>query len=180
MDAAARLLDVDHATLSQLALEAAPGAGGLVHVPYLEGERTPNLPDATGELVGMTLANLTRENLARCAVEGLLCLLGEAMVGMRRLGVSVERVTLVGGGARSAAVRRLAPAVWGVPVTVPAPGEYVAAGAARQAAWVLSGAPEPPTWQIGESKTQTADHQPEVMERYVQAARVAAHRAGSS
>jgi xylulokinase len=180
MDAAARLLDVDHATLSQLALEAAPGAGGLVHVPYLEGERTPNLPDATGELVGMTLANLTRENLARCAVEGLLCLLGEAMVGMRRLGVSVERVTLVGGGARSAAVRRLAPAVWGVPVTVPAPGEYVAAGAARQAAWVLSGAPEPPTWQIGESKTQTADHQPEVMERYAQAARVAAHRAGSS
>ena len=180
LDAAARLLDMDHAGLSRLALAAAPGAGGLVHVPYLEGERTPNLPDASGELVGMTLANLTRENLARAAVEGLLCLLGEAMVGMRSLGVSVERVTLVGGGARSEAVRRLAPVVWGVPVAVPAPGEYVAAGAARQAAWVLSASPEPPDWQIGEAETQTADHRPEVMKRYAQAARVAAQRAGSS
>jgi xylulokinase len=58
----------------------------------------------------------------------------------------VSRVLLVGGGARSEAVRRIAPAVLGYPVVVPQPGEYVAVGAARQAAWVLTEAVEPPAW----------------------------------
>ncbi len=82
---------------------------------------------------------MTRGDLARAAVEGLLCVLADALEAVRRQGAAIERVTLVGGGARSAAVRTLAPAVLGVPVVVPAPGEYVADGAARQAAWMLSG-----------------------------------------
>ncbi len=166
LDSAASLLGVDHTELSRLALAAEPGAGGLVHVPYLEGERTPNLPRATGELVGMRLGNLTRQNLARAAVEGLLCLLGEAIEGMRRHGVAVERVTLIGGGARSEALRELAPAVWGVPVVVPEAGEYVAAGAARQAAWVLAGSSEPPTWPLEGTEVRTAEPTPEVLVRY--------------
>jgi xylulokinase len=166
LDAMARLLGADHDELSRLALAAEPGSGGLVQVPYLEGERTPNLPDARGQLHGMTLTNLTRQNLARAAVEGLLGLLGAAMEGMRGQGVTIERVLLVGGGARSEAVRRISPAVWGLPVEVPESGEDVADGAARQASWVLSGAAEPPSWSYRASRTYTVDLIPELQIAY--------------
>ncbi|KZE89362.1 xylulokinase [Microbacterium sp. TNHR37B] len=137
LDAIARLLGVDHHELSRLALAAQPGAGGLTLVPYFEGERTPNLPDATASLTGMTLASTTRENLARAAVEGMLGGLGAGLAALRELGVPIERALLIGGGAQSEAVRRIAPEVFGVPVEVPEPGEYVALGAARQAASIL-------------------------------------------
>ncbi|GEC76675.1 xylulokinase [Microbacterium maritypicum] len=134
LDVAARLLGVDHDGLSALALAAERGAGGLELVPYFEGERTPNLPDATATLSGMTLASTTRENLARAAVEGMLSGLGAGLDALRSHGVPVRRVILIGGGAQSPAVRAIAPLVFGVPVDVPAPAEYVALGAARQAA----------------------------------------------
>ncbi|WP_206535701.1 FGGY family carbohydrate kinase [Microbacterium sp. 4R-513] len=138
LDAIGRVLGVDHAELSRLALAAEPGAGGLALVPYFEGERTPNLPDATASLTGMTLASTTRENLARAAVEGMLSGLGAGLEALRALGVPLERALLVGGGAQSEAVRAIAPQVLGIPVEVPEPGEYVALGAARQAARVAS------------------------------------------
>jgi xylulokinase len=137
LDAIARLLGVDHAELSTLALAAPPGAGGLTLVPYFEGERTPNLPDASASLTGMTLASTTRENLARAAVEGMLSGLAAGLDALRVLGVPLTRALLIGGGAQSEAVRVIAPAVLGIPVEVPEPGEYVAVGAARQAASVL-------------------------------------------
>lgn len=138
LDAIARLLGVDHDELSALALRAQPGAGGLRLIPYFEGERTPNLPDATASLEGMTLASTTRENLARAAVEGMLAGLGAGLDALRELGVPLERVLLIGGAAQSEAVRRVAPEVFGLPVEVPEPGEYVALGAARQAARILA------------------------------------------
>ncbi|NNH04557.1 xylulose kinase [Microbacterium ulmi] len=138
LDAIGRLLGVDHAELSRLALSAEPGAGGLTLIPYFEGERTPNLPDATASLTGMTLTSTTRENLARAAVEGMLSGLGAGLEALRGLGVPLERALLVGGGAQSEAVRAIAPLVLGIPVEVPEPGEYVALGAARQAADVLA------------------------------------------
>ncbi len=113
------MLGVDHDELSRLALTAPMGAGGLVLVPYLEGERTPNRPDATGALHGLQLANLTPAHLARAAVEGLLCGLADGLDAMVGQGVRPERVILVGGGARSEAVRRIAPAILAHPVTVP-------------------------------------------------------------
>lgn len=85
----------------------------------------------------MTLASTTRENLARAAVEGMLSGLGAGLDALRGLGVPIRRAVLIGGGAQSEAVRVIAPLVWGVPVEVPAPGEYVALGAARQAAGIL-------------------------------------------
>ncbi len=176
LDGAKDLLGVDHEELSRLALGARPGAGGLVLVPYLEGERTPNLPSATGQLHGMTLANLTRANLARSAVEGLLGLLGRAITEMREHGVAVEAVTLLGGGAQSEAVRRLAPAVWGLPVDVPAPAQYVADGAARQAAWVVSEGAQPPVWARPTTERHTAEPTPEVLAQYVAAADLVAGR----
>lgn len=137
LDAIARLLGVDHDELSRLALAAPAGAGGLTLVPYFEGERTPNLPDATASLTGMTLASTTRENLARAAVEGMLSGLGAGLDALRDLGVPLRRALLIGGGAQSEAVRTIAPDVLGVPVEVPEMGEYVALGAAKQAASVL-------------------------------------------
>ncbi|WP_375386587.1 xylulokinase [uncultured Microbacterium sp.] len=137
LDAIARLLGVSHGELSTLALSAEPGAGGLSLVPYFEGERTPNLPDATASLTGMTLASTTRENLARAAVEGMLTGLAAGLEALRAFGVPLERALLIGGGAQSEAVRAIAPLVFGLPVEVPAPGEYVALGAARQAASIL-------------------------------------------
>ncbi|WP_341935543.1 xylulokinase [Microbacterium sp. LWO14-1.2] len=133
VDVTAALLGVDHEEFSDLALAAAPGAAGLTLLPYFEGERTPNLPDATATLSGMTLASTTRENLARAAVEGMLRGLGAGLDALRALGIPLERALLIGGGAQSEAVRRIAPPVLGLPVEVPEPGEYVALGAARQA-----------------------------------------------
>ena len=174
LDATARLLGVDHAGLSELALAGVPGAGGLVHVPYLDGERTPNLPTATGSLRGMTRESMTRENLARAAVEGMLCHLAEGIAAVEAQGVTVRRVRLIGGAARSEAVQHIAPAVLGRPVELPEPGEYVADGAARQAAWVLAGGQEPPSWQSGDTLTLIAEHTPQVLEQYrAAAARVA-------
>ncbi|MCK3769639.1 xylulokinase [Microbacterium aerolatum] len=129
----ASLLDVSLDELSALALQAEPGAGGLTLLPYFEGERTPNLPDATAELTGMTLSSTTRPNLARAAVEGMLRGLGAGLDALRSLGIPLERALLIGGGAQSEAVQRIAPDVLGIPVEVPEPAEYVALGAARQA-----------------------------------------------
>jgi xylulokinase len=148
LDATARMLGTDHTGLDQLALAAQPGADGLVLLPYLDGERTPNLPDASGTLAGMRRANMTPDNLARAAVEGMLCGLADGLDVLRDQGVEVRRIFLVGGAARSAAVRTIAPAVLGAPVAVPAPAEYVALGAARQAAWALIGDADPPDWPL--------------------------------
>ena len=168
LDATARLLGVDHAGLSDLAMGAPAGADGLVLVPYLEGERTPDRPDATGALHGLTLTSTTPAHLARAAVEGLLCGLADGLDALRAQGAELRRVLLVGGGARSAAVRALAPAVLGCPVVVPEPGEYVADGAARQAAWVLSEADDPPGWQSARTQVFEADATPAVRERYAE------------
>lgn len=146
LDAMARVLGVDLATLSDLALKAEPGAQGLALLPYLEGERTPNLPNSTGAVHGLTLANATPANFARAAVEGMLSGLATGLDALVGQGCSVSKVRMVGGAAQSEAVRRIAPTVFGVPVDVPTPGEYVADGAARQAAWVWAGTDSPPTW----------------------------------
>jgi xylulokinase len=137
LDVTAALLGVDHEELSHLALSASAGAAGLTLVPYFEGERTPNLPDATATLSGMTLASTTRENLARAAVEGMLSGLGAGLDALRDADVPLRRALLIGGGAQSAAVRAIAPEVFGIPVEVPSADEYVALGAARQAAALL-------------------------------------------
>lgn len=168
LDVTARLLGVDHARLSTLAMSAPPGAGGLVLVPYLVGERTPDRPAATGALHGLTLATTSPAYLARAAVEGVLCGLADGLDALRAQGVPVGRVLLVGGGARSEALRRIAPAVLGVPVVVPEPGEYVAVGAARQAAWTLAGSEGPPPWAVPVGATYDADPVPAVRARYAE------------
>ena len=144
----AAMLGTDLAGLDRLALAAAPGAGGLTLLPYLDGERTPNLPTATGSLHGLTRTNATPENVARAVVEGMLLGLAAAVDAVRGSGCAVDRVLLVGGASASTAVQTIAPDLFGVPVAVPSPGEYVALGAARQAAWALTGDDRPPRWDV--------------------------------
>jgi xylulokinase len=166
LDVTAGMLGVSAAGLAELALAAPAGAEGVTLLPYLDGERTPNRPSANGVLRGLTTANMTRENVARAAVEAVLCSLADAIDCLRPCGITPSRVVLTGGAAKSAAVRQIAPAIFGLPVAVPEAAEYVALGAARQAAWALSGAAEPPSWPTQPTVTHEGTATPEVRERY--------------
>ena len=148
LTAAASTLGVDLAGLNDLAAQAPAGADGLTLLPFLDGERTPNLPTATGTLTGLTRRNASPEHLARAYVEGMLSNLADCIDALRRNDIRTERVLLIGGAAASGTVQRVAADLFGVPVLVPEPAEYVARGAARQAAWALSGAAGAPGWDV--------------------------------
>lgn len=174
IDSFADLLSVSHEELGSLALEAKPGAGGIVLVPYFEGERTPNLPKATAELVGLTLANNSRHNIARAAIEGMLCGLNAGLDALVEAGVECKRIFLVGGAAANPAVQEIAAEIFGVPIVVPQPGEYVATGAARQAAQLLLRSA--PAWETSTVATLTRNRAIEVINNYRTAADFAAKR----
>ena len=131
-------------------------AAGLILLPYLDGERTPDLPDAHGSLHGLTRSTMTPAHVARAALLGMLCGLADAVDVVRGAGVRVDRILLIGGAAAATPVRSAAAELFGVSVEVPEPAEYVALGAARQAAWVLSGSDAPPAW----GRPVTARHEP--------------------
>jgi xylulokinase len=160
----AELIGVDLDRLGELALGAPAGATGLAFLPYLDGERTPNRPSATGVLRGLS-SRSTAADLARAAVEALLCSLADAIDA---LGITPARVLVIGGAARNRAVRELAPAVWGMDAQFAEPGEYVALGAARQAAWALAGTAKPPEWPAPPCVTFRADATPWVREQYAE------------
>ena len=146
LSSSADLLGVDLPTWEELASTGLLDAGGLILLPYLDGERTPDLPKARGSLHGLTRSTMTPAHVARAALLGMLCGLADAVDVVRDAGVPVESVVLIGGAAASAAVRAAAAEIFGVPVQVPEPAQYVALGAARQAAWVVEQSPEPPHW----------------------------------
>ena len=156
LTAGASMLGIELSDLDRLALAAEPGAGGLSLLPYLDGERTPNLPTATGTLSGLTRTNATPENLARAVVEGMLTNLAEALDALRGQGVRVERVLLIGGASASASVRSMAADLFEAEVHVPVSGEYVALGAARQAAATLLGT-DLPEWEVATDAVLTPD-----------------------
>ncbi|MCG7426831.1 xylulokinase [Helcobacillus sp. ACRRO] len=166
LEAGRALLGVDHEELSRLALASEPGAGGVTLLPYFDGERTPNRPTARATLTGMS-ASTTREDVARAYVEGLLCSLADGIAALEDVtGTAAARIVLIGGGARSRAVQELAPAVFGREVEIAPSGEYVALGAARQAAWALASTDEPPHWEITGSRTVGAEATPQVLAAY--------------
>jgi xylulokinase len=165
LSATARLTGTDLDGLSALALAAEPGASGITLLPYLDGERTPDRPQSTGVLHGLTTRNATAENLARAGVEAVLASLAEVASMLAQFGEQ-RGVLLIGGGARSEAVRALAPGIFGVPVDVPEPAEYVARGAARQAAWALAGTPDPPAWPRRPAQRYEGPAQPGIRERF--------------
>ena len=166
LDAATAILQCTHEELGELALQAEPGAHGLSLLPYFEGERTPNRPDATGVLAGLTLENSNRADIARAYIEGMLSGLVDAAQSLISRGVAVNRILLIGGAAKNPAVGKIAASLFGREVLIPPAGEYVANGAARQAAWVVLGGESAPVWDLGEVARINAPHTPEVIERY--------------
>jgi len=163
LDFAANLLGVDHHGLSEMALA---GNSTVTLLPYFDGERTPNRPHATGLLTGLR-TDTTREDFARGVVEGLLCSMLDAINAVENaMGHKAKRVLLTGGAARSKAMQQLAPSIFGVDVVLPAPGEYVALGAARQAAWALSGEKNPPRWEMAGMTTYQGESNPDTVARY--------------
>jgi len=166
LDAATRILGKTHDEVGALALTAKPGANGLSLLPYFEGERTPNRPDATGVFAGMNLNNSNPADVARAMIEGMLCGLVDAVDALEQLGVSINRVLLIGGAAKNPAIASIASSLFGREVLVPQPGEYVADGAARQAAWALLGGATPPQWNLGEVTRANSTPTPEVIDKY--------------
>jgi xylulokinase len=136
-DAIGRLLGVDHAEFDRLALAATPGAGGVTMLPYFDGERTPNLPKSTGLLAGLR-SDASREQIARAAVEGVVCGLLDALDALGAQ-CTLDVVHLVGGGARSAAYRQVIAELCDLPVVLADAEEAVATGACVQAAAVALG-----------------------------------------
>jgi xylulokinase len=166
LDAATRILGKTHDEVGSLALSAKPGANGLSLLPYFEGERTPNRPTATGVFSGMNLNNSNPADIARAMVEGMLCGLVDAVDALEKLGVNVKRIILIGGAAKNPAVSQIAAALFGREVLVPPAGEYVANGAARQAAWALLGGDAAPIWDLGKIEKVSAAATPDVIARY--------------
>jgi len=135
-DAMGRLLGLDHAAFDAAALSADAGAGGMTMLPYLDGERTPNRPDATGVLSGIR-SDVEPAQLARAAVEGVVCGLLDGLDALAGHASLDGRVHLVGGGARSAAFRQVLADLSGRTVTTAEVAEAVATGACVQAAATL-------------------------------------------
>jgi xylulokinase len=171
INAGAAVLNVSLDQFAELALTAKPGSDGLVLLPFLDGERTPNLPNAKGSMHGLTRNNLTPANFARACIEGMLCSLAEASDVITNFGQGTKpnRVVLIGGAAASKAVQEIAATLFNVPVHIPPAAEYVADGAARQAAWALSGTKNPPTWEIKGSVVKEINYQESARKAYREA-----------
>ena len=171
INAGAAVLNVSLDQFAELALTAKPGSDGLVLLPFLDGERTPNLPNAKGSMHGLTRSNLTPANFARACIEGMLCSLAEASDVITNFGQGTKpnRVVLIGGAAASKAVQEIASTLFQVPVHIPPAAEYVADGAARQASWALSGSKNPPSWEIAGSVVKAVSYQESVRKAYREA-----------
>jgi xylulokinase len=137
VDVFAGLFGLETVEALELAGSVDAGADGLLLVPYLGGERTPNLPDATGEIFGVTYQNLTPGTVIRAAVDGVAAGLTLCVEALASLGISAPEIVLVGGGSRHATWQRAIAGATGLPVTVREGGEHVARGAAVQAAAVV-------------------------------------------
>lgn len=165
----ARSLSLSFEEFSSLALSAKAGAEGLRMIPHFDGERTPNKPRAKGSFHGITHSNFTKENIARASIEGVIAGMIYAARAVERLGVSYSRILIIGGAAKNSAVQQISADLFGREIYIPAIGEYVADGAAKQAAWALSGKEKPPNWSLGEIKeVNSRNSDPEIVESYME------------
>ena len=132
------LFGLDHAALDAAVASAPAGAGGLVLLPYLAGERTPNVPDGSGALVGLTQKTFNAGSLARAAMEGATMGMNYGLRRLAALGVKAKEIRVTGGGAKSAAWRQIMADVFGVPVVAMVEDEGAALGGALQVAWCVA------------------------------------------
>ena len=133
------LLNADIASFEAQIAAAGRGAGGLLTVPFFNGERTPNLPKAKGCVIGMDTRNTQPENLLRSAVEGATFALRFGVDELRQLGIEARQIVLTGGGANSPTWRQVVADICKLPVVVLKQEEGAAFGAALQALAMLEG-----------------------------------------
>ena len=164
------MLGISFEEFSRLALSANFGADGLMFLPHLDGERTPNRPDAKGQLLNVTHSNFTAANICRASIEGVIASMAYATQALLDLGHTFERIILIGGAARNPAVQQIAADLFAHEIVVPAESEYVADGAAKQAAWALSGGSQPPRWESGKDLViQPSSRNSKVRDSYLSA-----------
>lgn len=128
----------EHAALDTVVEAVPPGAGGLVLLPYLAGERTPNVPEGSGVLLGLNHATFSAAHLARAAMEGVTLGMNHGLRRLAELGVKAREIRVTGGGARSPVWRQIMADIFGVPVVGMVEEEGAALGAALQAAWCVA------------------------------------------
>jgi xylulokinase len=141
LDTIAKLLGIPRSEALERASAVSPGAGGLILLPYFEGERTPDIPHATGTMVGLTTATAEPDNILRAALDGVAAGLAYCVDALATLGISAPSLTLTGGGAAHPAWQQAIADVTGMPVVVRSGGEHAARGAAIQAAAIVQGVP---------------------------------------
>lgn len=130
-----KLLSADLAAMESAVAETPAGADGLQLLPYLDGERTPNLPKANGVLFGLTRATSERGHLLRAAMEGVTLGMNYGLRRLGTLGIKPKEIRLTGGGAKSNAWRQIMADIFEVPVVKMVEDEGAALGGALQAAW---------------------------------------------
>jgi sugar (pentulose or hexulose) kinase len=123
--------------------KAPAGAGGLLLLPYLEGERTPNVPDGTGVFFGVSQKTFTAECFARAAMEGVTLGMNYGLRRLAELGVTPKQIRATGGGANSRVWRQIMADVFNAEVVTLKVGEGAAYGAALQALWC---------WRLGKGE----------------------------
>ncbi len=132
------LFGYDHDALAKAVTDAPAGADGLVLLPYMAGERTPNVPAGTGVLFGLNSRTFNPGHLARAAMEGVTLGMNYGLLRLAALGVKVREIRITGGGARSPIWRQLMADIFGVPVVAMVEDEGAALGSAIQAAWCVA------------------------------------------
>lgn len=133
------LLNKDMQQFEAQLSQSPKGAGGIITLPFFNGERTPNLPRAKGCIVGLDSHNMRPENLLRSAVEGATFALRSGLDRLCELGIEASEIRLTGGGAGSPCWRQVVADICGAPVTVLEQDQGAALGAALQALCVLEG-----------------------------------------
>ncbi|MFC6296522.1 xylulokinase [Pseudomonas sp. CCM 7893] len=133
------LFELDLARFNALVAQAPIGADGVSMLPFLNGERVPALPHATGSLLGLTMTNLTRANLCRAVVEGTTFGLRYGLDLLRETGLQSQSIRLIGGGSKSPVWRQMVADIMNTEVICTEQSEAAALGAAIQAAWSQSG-----------------------------------------
>jgi D-xylulose kinase len=126
-----------HEAMDAAVAKAPPGADGLLLLPYLEGERTPNVPDGSGTFLGVTPKVFTAEHFARSAMEGVTLGMNYGLRRLAELGVKPTQIRATGGGANSKVWRQIMADVFNAEVVTLKVGEGAAFGAALQALWCL-------------------------------------------
>ncbi len=129
---------IDHATATREAALEPIGSRGVTCLPFLAGERVPDLPNASGSLLGLRAGTLRRATLYRAALEGVALNLAWGVERMRELGLAVERVRVVGGGAKNALWRSMIADALDATVETLVESESAALGGALQSAWSVA------------------------------------------